>query len=76
MHTPVPNPADGGQLDSATRTYHLLLRPLRCRGDRGFALLTGRWRTLQHVTLSPSKIGHIAKAALVLTHVEHSYPTT
>ena len=75
VHTPVPHPADGGELDSATRAYNLLLRSLRCRGERGFALLTGRWRTLQHVTLSPSKIGHIAKAALVLTHVEHGYPT-
>jgi len=32
---------------------------------------TGRWQALQHVTTSPSKIGDIARAALVLTHVEH-----
>ena len=30
-----------------------------------------RWRTLQHVTLSPSRIGEIAKAALILVHFEH-----
>jgi hypothetical protein len=46
---------------------------LRCLGERGFALLTGRWRALQHITLSPSKIGDIARAALVLTHFEHGY---
>lgn len=75
VHTLVPNPADDGELDSATCAYNLLLRSLRCRGEHGLALLTGQWRTLQHVTLNPSKIGHIAKATLVLTHVEHGYPT-
>ncbi len=51
----------------------MLLRSLRCLGERGFALLTGRWRTLQQITVSPSRIGKIAKAALVLTHFEHNY---
>ena len=51
----------------------MLLRALRCLGERGFALLTQRWRALQHVTASPTKIGDIAKAALVLTHFEHGY---
>jgi len=72
VHTPVPSPADG-ELDIDTRTYNQLLRGLRCLGERGFALLAGRWRTLQHITASPSKIGKIAQAALVLTHFEHSY---
>jgi hypothetical protein len=36
-------------------------------------LLTGRWRTLHHITVSPSMIGGIARAALVLTHFEHGY---
>jgi hypothetical protein len=58
-------------LDVATRTYNALLRGLRCLGQRGFAVLTGRWRTLQHITASPGKIGDIVKAALVLTHFEH-----
>jgi hypothetical protein len=39
------------------------------------ALLTGRWRTLRHITAGPSKIGDIARAALVLTHFEHGYIT-
>jgi hypothetical protein len=34
-------------------------------------MLAGRWRTLQHVTASPSRIGDITRAALVLTHFEH-----
>lgn len=73
VRTPVKQPADGSQLDIDTRAYNMLLRSIRCLGERGFALLTGRWRTLQHVTVSPSKIGKIAQAALVLTHFEHSY---
>jgi hypothetical protein len=44
-------------------------------GERGFALLNQRWRTLQHITASPSKIGDIT-AALVLTHFEHGYATS
>ncbi len=75
IKTPVRQPTDGSALDINTRTRNLLLRSLRCLGERGFALLTGRWRTLQHVTLSPSKITKIAQAALVLTHFEHSYLT-
>lgn len=75
VHTPVKQPTDGGDLDVDTRTYNMLLRSLRSLGERGFALLTQRWRTLGHVTASPSKIGKIAGAALVLTHFEHGYIT-
>jgi len=66
----------GGQdLDINSRTRNAIQRSLRCLGERGFALLTGRWRTLQHITASPSKIGTIARAALVLTHFEYGYIT-
>jgi hypothetical protein len=73
IHIPVKQPPDGRELDINTRTRNALLRSLRCLGERGFALLTGRWRTLQHITASPSKIGDIARAALVLTHFEYGY---
>jgi len=72
---PVKQPADGHELDINTRTRNALQRSLRCLGERGFALLTGRWRTLRHIAASPSKIGDIARAALVLTHFEHGYIT-
>jgi hypothetical protein len=55
------------------RTYNTLLRALRALGERGFALLVGRWQVLRHITASPSRIGDIAQAALVLTHFEHGY---
>jgi hypothetical protein len=73
IHIPVKQPADGQELDIGTRTRNALQRSLRCLGERGFALLNQRWRTLQHITASPSKIGDIARAALVLTHFEHGY---
>jgi hypothetical protein len=72
---PVKQLPGGRDLDINTRTRNALQRSLRCLGERGFALLTGRWRTLQHITASPSKIGGIARAALVLTHFEHGYIT-
>jgi len=75
IYIPIRSPAAGQDLDVSTRTRNALLRSLRCLGERGFALLTGRWRTLRHITASPGKIGNIARAALVLTHFEHGYIT-
>ncbi|QYC38294.1 hypothetical protein Nocox_03320 [Nonomuraea coxensis DSM 45129] len=73
VHTPIRQPEGNQILSPDNRTYNRLLRALRCLGERGFALLKGRWRTLQHITVSPSRIGDIARAALVLTHFEHDY---
>lgn len=73
VHTPFKQPTDGRQPGIDNRTYNALLRSLRCLGERGFALLVGRWRVLQHVTACPKKIGDLAKAALVLTQFEHRY---
>ena len=72
---PVRQPPGGREPDVSTRTRNAILRSLRCPGERGFALLNQRWRTLQHITASPGKIGDIARAALVLTHFEHGYIT-
>jgi hypothetical protein len=73
VYTPVKKPSDGHALHVNNRAYNKLLRSMRCLGERGFALLTQRWRVLQGVTTPPRKIGDIAKAALVLTHFEHGY---
>jgi hypothetical protein len=48
---PVKQPAGGQQLDVDTRTRNAIQRSLRCLGERGFALLTGRWFA---VTVNPS----------------------
>jgi hypothetical protein len=58
-------------VDINTRTRNALIRSTRCRGERGFALLTQRWQTLQHITASSGKIGQIARAALVRVLFEH-----
>ena len=71
--TPVKRPAGNQELDTGTRTRNALLRDLRCRGERGFALLTQRWTTLQRITASPRRTTQIARAALVLTQFEHKY---
>lgn len=75
VHVPVKKPAGGGELDPDTRTRNALLRSLRYQGERGFALMSQRWQTLQRVMLSPGKIGDIAKAALVLVLFEHKMLT-
>ncbi|WP_433346845.1 hypothetical protein ACQP25_28375 [Microtetraspora malaysiensis] len=33
--------------------------------------LTERWTALQHTTLSPSRLGDLVRAALVLVHFEY-----
>jgi DDE superfamily endonuclease len=71
--TPVKKPAGNQELDIDTRTRNALLRDLRCRGERGFALLTQRWAALQHITADPARITQITRAALVLTQFEHKY---
>jgi hypothetical protein len=69
--TPVKKPAGNRELDINSQTRNALIRSVRCKGERGFALLTQRWQALKHVTMSPGRIGDIARAALVLTLFEH-----
>jgi hypothetical protein len=49
---PVKKPARS-ELDIDTKTRNALLRSLRYQGERGFALMSQRWRALQHVVVSP-----------------------
>ena len=70
VHVPVRKPARG-ELDIDTKTRNALLRSLRYQGERGFALMSQRWRVLQRVMVSPTTIGDITKSALVLTLFEH-----
>jgi len=53
---PVRKPARG-ELDINTKTRNALLRSLCYQGERGFALMSQRWRALQHVMLSPTTTG-------------------
>jgi hypothetical protein len=56
-------------LHTDTRTTNSLIRGVRALGERAAAELKQRRRTLQHVTLSPGRIGDIARAALVLNGI-------
>lgn len=74
IYTPIKLPnTGGGHLTIDHQAYNQLLRSLRAPGERGFALLTGRWKALRHTTASPSRIGEFVRAALALTHYEHRY---
>jgi hypothetical protein len=64
-------PGETGRSKGRNRAPGRLHRGLRCLGERGFALLTERWKALEHVTISPRRITQIARAALVLVHFEH-----
>ncbi|WP_010313115.1 transposase [Saccharopolyspora spinosa] len=64
VHTLVKQPVGEQILDADNRNYNSPLLALRRLGERGFALLTGRWRSLRHITTSPRRIGAIVEAAL------------
>ncbi|MFF5233405.1 transposase family protein [Dactylosporangium sp. NPDC000521] len=66
IHAPYEQPGDGRPLAADNRAHNLLLRSMRRLGERGFAILTGRWRTLRHTTANPRALGDIVAAALHL----------
>jgi hypothetical protein len=68
---PGNHPLRGHPLNPSQQAYNLLHTCLRGLGERAMAMLKTRWRALQRVTLSPSRIGAITQAALVLTQQEH-----
>ena len=70
MLVPVKKPTRGG-LDVDTKARNALLRSLRYQGERGFALMSQRWRALQHVMVSPTAIGDLTRSVLVLVQFEH-----
>lgn len=71
IKTPTKQPTDGKPLAVANRSVNRLLRGLRWQGERGFAILVGRWKTPRHGTISPRRIGDVVAAALHLTHFEY-----
>ncbi|WP_326790609.1 transposase family protein [Streptomyces sp. NBC_00151] len=68
IHVPVRRPKGQSEqaLHTDTRSTNTLIRDLRALGERAAAELKERWRALKHVTLSPTRIGDIVRAALVL----------
>ena len=64
----------GGELTEAQTTFNKLIRAVHCMAERANALLKETFAALQHISLSPTRIGAITKAALVLLHIEHRRP--
>ncbi len=71
IRIPVRRPRDKSEqaLHLHTRMFNTLLRHVRALGERTAAELKQGWRTLQHITLSPSRIGDTTRAALVLNGI-------
>lgn len=69
---PRPGPPSPGQSGKAlpvdTRMMNALIRHVQALGERTAAELKERWRALKHVSLGPSRIGDIARAARVLNN--------
>jgi hypothetical protein len=71
IHHPHKKPRGSShlRLHADTQTYNALLRGVRALGERTAAELKERWRVLKRITLSPCRIGDIARAALVLNGI-------
>ncbi len=70
IRVPVRRPKGRSEkaLDIDTRMTNALIRHVRALGERTAAELKERWRTLKRISLSPTRIGDIARAALVLNN--------
>jgi hypothetical protein len=65
----------GRELTERQKTaFNALIRAVHAPSERANALLKETFAALQRVSLSPTRIGAIAKAALVLLHLEHGRP--
>jgi DDE superfamily endonuclease len=58
IHVPVKRPAGVKELDIGTRTRNALLTSARCLGERGFALLTQRWKPSSTSPPAPANRPH------------------
>jgi hypothetical protein len=63
-----------GELTERQDAYNKIIRGVRAAGERANALLKETFTALRKVSLDPWRIGAIAKAALVLLHLEHHRP--
>ena len=64
----------GQELTERQKTFNAVIRGVHAPSERANALLKETFAALQLVSLSPTRIGAITKAALVLLHIEHGRP--
>jgi hypothetical protein len=65
----------GTTLNTHDHQLNLLHAHARARAEQANAILKMTFKALRHVSLDPSRIGHIVAAALVLLHIEHDRTT-
>jgi hypothetical protein len=73
LRMPVKKPK-GGENTDADKQYNLLVRGVHAVAERANSLLKTTFKALRRVSVCPWRIGAIAKAALVLLHLEHGRP--
>jgi hypothetical protein len=71
---PIKKPATGRLTDSQ-RQHNWLHAHARARAEQANSLLKTTFKALRRISLSPSTIGKIVAAALVLLHIEHGRTT-
>jgi hypothetical protein len=71
---PVKKPKDG-ELTEAQQTFNKVIRGIHGVAERANALLKVTFKALRRVSLDPSSITRIARAALVLLQLEHGRTT-
>jgi len=64
----------GVELKEDQRQYNLLVRGVHAIAERVNSLLKTIFKALRRVSTCPWRIGAIAKAAIVLLHLEHGRP--
>lgn len=64
----------GVELGDAQQQYNLLIRGVHAVAERANSLLKMTFKALRRVSVCPWRIGAIAKAALVLLHLERGRP--
>lgn len=62
----------GRELTDAQKSYNVLIRGVHAPSERANSLLKTTFKAMRRVSLDPWKIGKIARAALVLLHLEHN----
>lgn len=70
LRTPVKKPK-GRELSGPAKAYNALIRGIHAPSERANSLLKTTFKAMRRVSLDPWRIGAIAKAALVLLHLEH-----
>lgn len=72
LRHPIKKPK-GRELTDEHKTYNALIRGVHAPSERANSLLKTTFKAMRRVSLDPWKIGKIARAALVLLHLEQDH---